>query len=629
MVLFKSLILVLCLSFSTVVAKNRDKKSCTASCEEDVKHRKICKTVKECTTKRCSASAGKRSKNSFCCADSDCAAHGHKCQAKKCVADNSLDHRAPKHRPTMPKPRPHHPMPKPHPTPAPTLVRGIPNAFTSSVPATLLAQAILDAFKASVPVTFLDRFPDQLFQQIIHDSPTGFVPGALKLGSLSKDLPDYQVDPNVPIMDFEMPRAGNSLELDGYFIPSAPVVTIPSGTVVRIYAQDGLHATSTVNVASGYFRVTITDMPPGGIPILFTFASPSYDGINNGPFILKLATSPPPGTFASPNFAYVKNSNSCAPAVSFTLAWNGPSSNLDLHVFEPSGTEVYNSNKIGTSGSLDVTDASGYGPENYFAPHATSGQRFRAQVHGSSMNKDATVVWTLQARTNGELLWTKTGIFTRANQDSAIFEVEIGKTGRLSPLCKNTCPPTFENSWWWSVWNWYGDEENDNQAQIDLYNAISGKQNPTKEELKLIVHLLFLPAVAKTSDKNYRGAHVTQYEAGIDAITRSCDIPCTTGFILEAVCDFANKESSSRALEFLLDGGVKTLQTVAPYFGGSAFIDWEKGYLRYMESLRKFKVDKMAILEEVNAAATLGVIDGLASHLKTCIPCNRGLRLRV
>jgi len=48
-----------------------------------------------------------------------------------------------------------------------------------------------------------------------------------------------------------------------------------------------------------------------------------------------------------------------------TATWNVPG-DLDLHVFEPLGTEVYFANRVGDVGELDRDDISGTGPENYF-----------------------------------------------------------------------------------------------------------------------------------------------------------------------------------------------------------------------------------------------------------------------
>ena len=49
-----------------------------------------------------------------------------------------------------------------------------------------------------------------------------------------------------------------------------------------------------------------------------------------------------------------------------TLTWDG-SGDVDLHVFEPSGSHVYYSATQGGSGYLDVDNTSGFGPEHYYA----------------------------------------------------------------------------------------------------------------------------------------------------------------------------------------------------------------------------------------------------------------------
>lgn len=54
-------------------------------------------------------------------------------------------------------------------------------------------------------------------------------------------------------------------------------------------------------------------------------------------------------------------------AIRATLTW-GAEPDMDLHVFEPRGSHVFYSNRVGTSGTLDVDDVSSFGPENYFVP---------------------------------------------------------------------------------------------------------------------------------------------------------------------------------------------------------------------------------------------------------------------
>ena len=55
----------------------------------------------------------------------------------------------------------------------------------------------------------------------------------------------------------------------------------------------------------------------------------------------------------------------CGFPVVVTLTWDH-ATDVDLHVFEPNGTQVYYSNRTGQSGFLDVDNTTGFGPENYF-----------------------------------------------------------------------------------------------------------------------------------------------------------------------------------------------------------------------------------------------------------------------
>lgn len=56
-----------------------------------------------------------------------------------------------------------------------------------------------------------------------------------------------------------------------------------------------------------------------------------------------------------------------AGAISVTLNWD-EQPDVDLHVFEPNGTQVFYANRLGQSGELDRDDVDGFGPENYFVP---------------------------------------------------------------------------------------------------------------------------------------------------------------------------------------------------------------------------------------------------------------------
>ena len=59
--------------------------------------------------------------------------------------------------------------------------------------------------------------------------------------------------------------------------------------------------------------------------------------------------------------------------ITVSLEW-GAEPDVDLHVFEPDGTQVYYANLKGTFGTLDRDDVDGFGPENYHVPEATLGE---------------------------------------------------------------------------------------------------------------------------------------------------------------------------------------------------------------------------------------------------------------
>lgn len=57
-------------------------------------------------------------------------------------------------------------------------------------------------------------------------------------------------------------------------------------------------------------------------------------------------------------------------AIRVTLEW-GSEPDVDLHAFEPDGTQVFYRNLVGSSGFLDRDDVTSFGPENYFVPCET------------------------------------------------------------------------------------------------------------------------------------------------------------------------------------------------------------------------------------------------------------------
>lgn len=68
--------------------------------------------------------------------------------------------------------------------------------------------------------------------------------------------------------------------------------------------------------------------------------------------------------------------------VQITLTWDNEA-DLDLHVFEPSGEEIYYINDVSaTGGTLDVDDTDGFGPENIYWPsNSAPDGNYQVYVH--------------------------------------------------------------------------------------------------------------------------------------------------------------------------------------------------------------------------------------------------------
>ncbi len=89
-----------------------------------------------------------------------------------------------------------------------------------------------------------------------------------------------------------------------------------------------------------------------------------------------------------------------APDIEITLTWNTPTSDLDLHVWNPAGEESYFSNKSISDGYLDIDDQEGFGPETFTSTTATSG-RYTVKVKCYSLDRDVTSDATVQVQIEG------------------------------------------------------------------------------------------------------------------------------------------------------------------------------------------------------------------------------------
>ncbi|MBN1893530.1 PEGA domain-containing protein [bacterium] len=88
------------------------------------------------------------------------------------------------------------------------------------------------------------------------------------------------------------------------------------------------------------------------------------------------------------------------PDVEITLTWNSPTSDLDLHVWNPDGEESYYGRKAISDGSLDIDDTQGFGPETFTAVTAIPGV-YVVKVKCFSMDQDAYSDATVQIQLKG------------------------------------------------------------------------------------------------------------------------------------------------------------------------------------------------------------------------------------
>jgi len=91
-----------------------------------------------------------------------------------------------------------------------------------------------------------------------------------------------------------------------------------------------------------------------------------------------------------------------APEIEVVLWWNTPTSDLDLHAWNPAGDHCYYGNMNIPDGSLDIDDVDGYGPETFAVPTANVGI-YEIQINCYSLHSDAFSDATVQVFFDGVL----------------------------------------------------------------------------------------------------------------------------------------------------------------------------------------------------------------------------------
>jgi hypothetical protein len=275
-------------------------------------------------------------------------------------------------------------------------------------------------------------FPPGLFDDIVAASPNGILLGTMSLGGPNSDPGDDELG----IIDFEMETAGG-LKLEGVLEPDEGV--IPPGTQVMAYGVTGHVSTSTVQ-SDGYFFIFISDIPPGRVPYLLIFSLPR-SSVQNRHLALEsesrhLSSSIQP----CDTMTHFWVNNVCSTtAISITLTWDG-TSDLDLHVIEPSSNEVYFAYPQGDDGYLDFDDTDGHGPENYFALETSSGE-YTAFVRAYSFRDSGPISWMLTASAHGNELWRRTGTLSFTGENSDSFVISVPASGRRLLERRNEASP--------------------------------------------------------------------------------------------------------------------------------------------------------------------------------------------
>lgn len=154
------------------------------------------------------------------------------------------------------------------------------------------------------------------------------------------------------------PTEQESFAVVGVAVPSS---SIPGGTYTTLTTDNVIHAVGVAKTANGLPPPLAANISNGTMSSDSTghlFEESYMSGNYSGPKILndvanKILSTPTPEGVAKQGI------------VTTTLTW-GSNPDVDLHIFEPTGTHVYYLNRQGASGYLDYDDTDGFGPEHFF-----------------------------------------------------------------------------------------------------------------------------------------------------------------------------------------------------------------------------------------------------------------------
>lgn len=117
-----------------------------------------------------------------------------------------------------------------------------------------------------------------------------------------------------------------------------------------------------------------------------------------------------------------------------TLTWNTPTSDMDTHVWAPSGQHCLFYNRQIDAGELDLDDVDGFGPENFTLRTLEAG-RFRVGINNYSLHEDGPTDCVVRVVT-GAL--AANGV----NQVLGPYTLSVDNRNQSYPVTGNTA------SWW-------------------------------------------------------------------------------------------------------------------------------------------------------------------------------------
>ena len=128
----------------------------------------------------------------------------------------------------------------------------------------------------------------------------------------------------------------------------------------------------------------------------------------------------------------------------FTLIWDTPV-DLDLHVVEPGGKEIFWEDPKGKrGGELDVDNVKGFGPENvYWLSEDEQGRKFKGAgppgdyqwfvvYYGGFGGQPRATNWKVRIKHGGKLT-VKTGKFRALNERSQVFSLHVEPEAKGAP----------------------------------------------------------------------------------------------------------------------------------------------------------------------------------------------------